>query len=66
MKLVMMREVLKKSENVAQKDLVKSREVSVNKKGQQSQKVSESKLIRRKNKTRYTRNRKKYRCYKKR
>ena len=39
---------LKESENVAQNDLVNSREVSVNKKGQQSQKVSESKLIRRK------------------
>ncbi len=42
--------VLKELENVAQNDLVNSREVSVNKKGQPSQKVSESKLIRRKTK----------------
>ena len=42
--------VLKELENVAQNDLVNSREVFVNKKGQPSQKVSESKLIRRKTK----------------
>ena len=44
------RGALKKSENVSEKDFINSREVSVNKKAQQSQKVSESKLIRRKTK----------------
>ena len=43
-------EALKRSENESQKDLVDSTEVLVNKQGQLPQKVSESKLIRRKRK----------------